>query len=161
MTDTFHPHRSREAFNTVVDRCVKIVQSLDQRVDHIAVRGASGIVVGSVVAYMTGKKLVVIRKPEEQPHCYSFISTGANTINVERTVWIDDFICSGGTFQAVIERLHGRPRWVILYTDGTTFLGMGPSIVGLVRSPYSDYLFENEPTADMAERFTWPRQPSS
>lgn len=157
MSDTFHPHRYSDVFNRVVDRCTKIVRSLDQQVDHIAVRGASGLVVGSVVAYLTGKKLVVIRKEGENPHCYQYVSTGDAPVNVERTVWIDDFISGGGTFEAVIANLHGRPRWVILYSEGSTFMGMGALQVGLARSPYSDYLYENEPTPDMHGRFAWPK----
>jgi len=160
----FHPHHSRETYETVVERCVNIVKYLGDKIDHIAVRGASGLVVGSVVAYKTGKMLAVIRKDGEDVHCHSWMSSGT-TPDPKRTVWIDDFISGGTTFEAVIKRLGGRPRFVILYYSSNRFMCVSPDYVGLKEDPYTQYLYHDEP-ALMAphpgsQRFEWPKPPSS
>lgn len=162
MSEEFHPHRNRESFTTVVDRCVNIVKFLDGKIDAIAVRGASGLVVGSVVSYQTGVPLAIIRKEGENPHCYDAISVDPNVLlKPERVVWLDDFISGGSTFEAVIARLHGRPRWVILYYTYNRFMCVREREVGLAPTPYCQYLYENEPTPDMHERFAWPKPQSS
>ena len=150
----FHPHHNQQKFNEVVNRCKHALALIPEEYDTIAVRGASGTVVGSVLAYLTGKKLAVIRKDGENPHCYAGVSC-ADVPNPSRTVWLDDFIGGGGTYAAVIKALRGRPRWVILYYTGTRFACVSPLQAGLVSHTQSDYLFVDAPNGDTEERFMW------
>ncbi len=62
--------------------------------DCIAVRGSSGLSIGSVVAYVLGKNLALIRKDLESSHTSRKVETPDS---VSRFVIVDDFTSSGET----------------------------------------------------------------
>lgn len=91
-----------------VNRAVSKLSKRLNEFDSIAVRGTSGLLVGSPVAMMLGKPLIVVRKPGESSH---------SSLDVEhigpvgmRVLFLDDFISSGDTKDAVIEAVEGNHR---------------------------------------------------
>ena len=98
----------------IVDRTVKDLRKEADHFDYIAVRGCSGLVVGSPVALKLNKPLVIIRKPDEKHHSY-----GQTLINIRhsfgRYVFLDDFICSGATRDSVVVALNNRGEYVGAY----------------------------------------------
>lgn len=69
--------------------------------DAFVVRGISGIAFGSILAYIMGKRLVIVRKPDEDSHgqCVENWQAG------DRIIYLDDFICSGDTLREMHKAL--------------------------------------------------------
>jgi adenine/guanine phosphoribosyltransferase-like PRPP-binding protein len=81
-----------------------VKQASKKRFDAIAVRGVSGITIGSIVAYAMKKPLVVVRKPKDGSHgeCKAEgLPNGPCTYLV-----IDDFISSGHTVASIVQEIH-------------------------------------------------------
>ena len=117
----YHPHaqtKDGSKFREAVAVCIKALEQIEGKYDIIAVRGASGTVIGSVVAYQLNKLLMVVRKNNERVHCYQVYSMYGEP-RPERTVFLDDFIERGGTYRAIIKALGAPPMWVMLYSDYT------------------------------------------
>ena len=75
----------------------------------IAVRGNSGVLVGSPVSLTLNKPLVVVRKPNEQHHGGSGIVNLVNIPDGTKGVFLDDFRSSGKTEAIVVRALaEGR-----------------------------------------------------
>ncbi len=120
--DSFHPHHTPDRFTATVKRCLDALDPFRDWFDAIAVRGASGMTVGSVVAWTMGKRLVVVRKPGENPHCYHGISGIISGIPSSRILFLDDFFATGETFEAIKTALGRTPGLVVLYAN-TPFQG--------------------------------------
>ncbi len=121
---TFHPFADHDRFAAIVDRCLKALEPIRDQFDIVVVRGASGITVGSVVAYLMGKQLTVVRKPGEASHVFHRFS---GELIPDRSVFLDDFMESGTTYEQVVVVLKAPPRFVMLYAN-TPFQGtVGPS----------------------------------
>lgn len=80
---------------------------IDLGADAIVGCGHSGIVLGGVVAYTTGVPLFAVRKRGEpcvagRDHDVSAVAPNGKA---KRWVWLDDFICSGGTFRHAVKML--------------------------------------------------------
>ena len=113
----FHPHAQAadgSKLKEAVDRCIFHLKGIKDDFDIIAVRGASGMVVGSIVAWEMGKRLMVIRKDNEHVHMFASYSMYGTPIP-HRTVFLDDFIESGRTYNSVVRILGEHPKWVMLY----------------------------------------------
>ena len=81
-----------------VDRAIMELTPHLGEFDSIAVRGVSGLIVGSPVALHLGKPLVVARKPSEIAHS-SGVSNDRNA--GRRYVILDDFVSSGATVSEI------------------------------------------------------------
>jgi orotate phosphoribosyltransferase-like protein len=74
--------------------------------DTIVVSGLSGTLVGPAVAYMLGKRLVVIRKPGDSAHTSRHPGLRSGEPNdIGRWIFLDDFISLGGTRNRVREEI--------------------------------------------------------
>ena len=74
------------------------------RFDGFVVRGASGLLVGPILAVRLGKALAVVRK-ERNPHDAGNIRLVLGSIG--RTwVFLDDFICGGNTLHQCVKHIQ-------------------------------------------------------
>jgi len=149
----FHPHRDPLIFRNVVEEAIKDLEPIKDEFDSIAVIGASGTVVGSVVAYLMRKNLVVVRKVGENPNCEQHVT--GNHWDVKRTVFLDDFVCGGNTLQRVIEVLRGRPAFAYMYYR-SPFFAVRAEVAGYMGIRL--HLFKDVPTTSMSGRFAYPAE---
>lgn len=83
--------------------------------DAIAVRGTSGLVAGSIIAFDLGKVLCVIRKVSEKSHAGGKVVEVLGELPDTFTyVIVDDLIGGGGTGRAIQEAMKN---------EGGTWLG--------------------------------------
>jgi len=73
--------------------------------EAIVVAGYSGVTIGSILAYRTGKSLCIVRKNTENCHS-SRIFEG--NIAFKRYVVVDDLMASGTTFRRIIRETMRR-----------------------------------------------------
>jgi len=112
----FHAHGNANKFHEAVERCLTAVTPILGDIEAIAVRGASGMTVGGVLAYIVKKPLIVIRKKGESVHVNS-VHTGNVPCERGKILWLDDFVASGHTYKAVIEALGEVPAYSLLYSQ--------------------------------------------
>lgn len=99
-------YRGLDDLGEAVDRTEKALREIADKFDFIAVRGCSGMLVGAPVALRLGKPIVVVRKPGENSHQWA--SSVVNEKHAHgRYVFVDDFIATGNTRDAVTEALDG------------------------------------------------------
>lgn len=153
----FHPHQSTETFEAAVKRSIAALKKIEAEFDTIVATGASGTTVASVVAYLMGKQLVIVRKPGENSHCYDPLSGDIKAL--ARTVWLDDFVSGGATYERIV-KLVGRPRWALLYYLGSHFQCVSSTHLGLVaveryalHDSTPNFLYMDRVTEDTDERF--------
>lgn len=94
--------------------CMRQIRSKKLEFDTIAVRGISGLAVGSILAYRLNVSLAVVRK-EASRHSERKLE-GWGTAN--RVLIVDDVIASGGTVHAIYEQFpQATIIGVLLYRD--------------------------------------------
>ena len=74
-------------------------------VTAVAVRGMSGVIVGSIVSHVFGLKLIVIRKPEEHSHASYKVEGITDDPNLKYII-IDDLVSSGTTVKTILQRVR-------------------------------------------------------
>jgi hypothetical protein len=103
----------------VVDRSVRQIRKAIKdghypKLDAIACRGISGIIVASAVSIRLGVQLIVVRKTLDESHAESLIEgeplTGEYTF-----ICMDDFVCSGDTIRETCRYLVGKHVGNYLY----------------------------------------------
>jgi orotate phosphoribosyltransferase-like protein len=75
------------------------------KIGTIAVRGVSGISIGSVVSYLTKIPLCVIRKEKEDKHSFYNVEYNDDLISSFNYCIIDDLIDSGNTIESIIAKM--------------------------------------------------------
>lgn len=86
--------------------------------DTIAVRGVSGITIGSVVAYLRKKGLAVVRKDLANNHSGNRVESPDD---VSKYVIVDDFVSSGETVYRIVaamKRAHPTSECIGIYLYG-------------------------------------------
>lgn len=95
---------SPENLSGFIDLTRKALEAVEGCFDSIVVRGVSGIIVGSPVAHMMGKPIVIVRKPGVSSHAHSLIS---NLRHVgKRYVIVDDFVSLGRTMTVIQDAIR-------------------------------------------------------
>ena len=100
---------------TTIKEAIKILKPHLKEFDAIAVRGNSGVIVGSVVAYLLKKPLIVVRKPKGLEdshasfHVESLIETGSYLI-------FDDQVAGGSTVRTIQKDI--KLAWPKLKSNG-------------------------------------------
>lgn len=105
--DTTHKGERRKTVKKAVESIKCHVERIRLKCDFIAVCGASGLSVGSIVAYELGIPCVIVRKTSEaaNSHCGGQMLTPAFVPHKDRTyIIVDDFI-AGGTTVKYIQRM--------------------------------------------------------
>lgn len=95
------PYLSGKMIFEVVGRIEKVFKHREYDFDTIAVRGNSGLLLGSVLAVRWDKDLIIVRK-EERSHSGDLVEGwGIN----QKILIVDDFIESGTTVDLIYESL--------------------------------------------------------
>ncbi len=103
-----------------IERATEIISDADisDQYDSIIVTGISGILVGSPVALLLNKPLVILRKDEDRHH------NGCIAINEvrmgKRCLWLDDFIACGHTERRVwdfLDERYAKMAYCYLYRE--------------------------------------------
>lgn len=107
-------HRTREGLRDAVSICMGALTLLpEDSYDTLYVTGQSGIVPGSVCAFLLNKRLAILRKVRERAH--GNMVERDSLIVEPRCVIIDDFICYGRTMARLLHRCPGPLVGVVLY----------------------------------------------
>lgn len=95
-----------EYFYTAVDkksRTVIVHEAISQlakvKFDGFICRGRSGLAIGSILAYLMNKELVIVNKKEVKSHDFGPITVGPRA-RLSKLIFVDDFISDGDTFKA-------------------------------------------------------------
>ena len=86
--------------NITIDLVLKEVEEKKYEFDAIAVRGTSGLLVGSIVAHLLGKEICIVRKNNEGSHSL-FNVEGPEGIEPKFLI-IDDCVDSGETIVHIL-----------------------------------------------------------
>ena len=78
---------------------------LDVDFDTIVCTGVSGVSAGSILAFLLDKRLLVIRKENDDSH-HGNRPSGWLSPNTSKVVIVDDFVCSGRTMKRIDEKLE-------------------------------------------------------
>ena len=87
----------------------------DLHFDTIVVRGVSGLVFGSMLALAMQKGVTVVRKPGESTHSNYGVEGLIPDTHLDRWLIVDDFISTGSTMRAIVERMDFAPGLVGIY----------------------------------------------
>lgn len=90
----------------------KVVQKIkDSKIEFssIAYRGNSGAAMAPIIAHLLKKHLIVVRKDRnEEPSHGTDVETGSTQLPTADYIIIDDFVATGATIRAIVERLHPK-----------------------------------------------------
>jgi adenine/guanine phosphoribosyltransferase-like PRPP-binding protein len=93
-----------EVRKQTIANTVKHLRAWSDYFDTIVVSGTSGLLIGPSVADKLDKKIIVVRKDNDNSHIGSnFIIEG--DISGKRYIIIDDVICSGNTVERMIKKV--------------------------------------------------------
>lgn len=90
-----------------VDFCLKQLENIEY--DGIVVTGVSGILIGSIVSFLTGKNLIVVRKSKDESH--SDFDIESSKAKYRKYVILDDQISSGRTIKKIFEKMENSSRF--------------------------------------------------
>ena len=123
------------AFSLAIDLCC---EQVDVDVDLIAAIDARGFILGSGIAYKTGKGIIPVRKINKLPYEvitekysleYGYDQIELHTDSIEsgqKIVLVDDVLATGGTTEAaikLIDRLGGHISAIIFLLELTDLKG--------------------------------------
>jgi len=103
--------------------------------DTIAVCGVSGLLLGPILAYEMGKRLVVVRKKDDSSHSCSMIEGYCG----DKYVIVDDLIASGATVNLIRQHL----------ASGLATNGSPPECVGFYGYYDTAYYLERKGKCDL------------
>lgn len=92
LTDVLNPANLPKTVGVLLEQIGKTFCL--SNVDSFVVRGVSGITMGSILSYLTGKTLVISRKGSEDSHARGRIE---NVSDAGNFVIVDDLISTGAT----------------------------------------------------------------
>jgi len=93
--------------------------------EAIAFRGMSGALLAPILAYKTGKTLLMVRKPKQEDapqHMDHSMYRVEGDRATKRYLILDDFMCSGNTIWSIVQEIRGwapdaRCIGVLFYAD--------------------------------------------
>jgi hypoxanthine phosphoribosyltransferase len=92
-----------------MDAMVQVVQ--ERQIETIIATGISGITIASVLSYLSGVSLCVVRKKlEDEPRHSGYILECNNDIG--RCMILDDFPDTGATIQNIFKELDLYQEWI-------------------------------------------------
>lgn len=98
-------YREMDTFNDLGVTVAQTIEDLrDVDFDSIAVTGVSGMSVGFPVAAQMGKRIAVLRKPNEQNHAGGEAWAGYAGLT-GRVIIVDDFVSGGETWNRLADAL--------------------------------------------------------
>ena len=95
----------KKAVHTLT-QLVKCIRGSGVEYDYIALRGSSGVSLATALAIALGKPIVIVRKPGESSHGTDVVfPEGPFLTDGRYYIIVDDFISTGATVAAIVERL--------------------------------------------------------
>jgi hypothetical protein len=94
---------SAEARRGMLRQFRKMVREVE--FDSIVVTGASGLLIGGLLAHLTKKGIIIVRKRNEGAHSSNRVE---GWIHSSKLVFVDDFIDTGATFKRVDKELTDK-----------------------------------------------------
>lgn len=111
----YDSHLGLSDLETTVRRTTERLRPHAGEFDSIAVQGTSGLLIGSPVALMLGKPLIIVREDAElQCHHSQDVENARNA--GERVLFLDDQISSGATLLDVKDKLSRYTRGHVVAT---------------------------------------------
>lgn len=98
----FGPALARKHRHEIVKQALKDLRPHRDEFDSVVYRGNSGAVIAPIIAYLMNKHLIVCRKNEQQHSSYMM----EGKLEIEKVLFIDDFIGQGNTLQEVVKKLQ-------------------------------------------------------
>ena len=117
LLDTVNPPVRDKTVNWIKEQIDSIIGP--KSFDTIAVRGLSGIGIGSIIAYIYKKDLCILRKTDDKSN---HSNLRLECLDVKKYIIIDDLVDSGDTCKEIIEgveeeHLNSECVKIILYSD--------------------------------------------
>jgi len=98
-----------ESQSKIIKKCVKVIRKSFKDIEYIAVTGLSGLIIGSPVAFLCNKRLIVIRKGTEESHA-DYDVEGIPNSGADKYIILDDFISSGNTINRIYNEINNPKR---------------------------------------------------
>lgn len=114
MLDGYHRYTNGKRLKGIVEKSARLLQESGLNFDTIAIQGASGFLVGSPLAMVLGKDLMIIKKPGEKTN-YRFGVMGAGSN--QKILLVDDCVDTGATLANMLNEIK-------LYCHNPTFRGL-------------------------------------
>lgn len=108
---------------STVKRSLKVLKEYQDQFDCIAVRGTSGLIMGSILSFVLKKPLIVVRKPKAQESTHASYEVECS-ITEGTYLIVDDIIGSGDTVRTIqtqIAKHHPEVK-----SNGCVFLYYSP-----------------------------------
>lgn len=93
----------------LIDCAYQKMKRIEDQFDFIAVRGISGVLLGSIMADRLNKKIAIVRKGGDDTHSHEKIECRPNCVDTKFAI-VDDFISSGTTVNTIIDAISGAYR---------------------------------------------------
>ncbi len=114
-------------------------------VNAIAVRGISGIVMGSIVAHVLNLKLIVVRKENEDSHASYQVEGLSSDL---KYVIIDDLVSSGRTVKTIMQDIKNSALGRYINIECAGILLYTSHAYNIAGSPVCYALCDNTTTED-------------
>lgn len=115
-----YPYLQGKNLKKIVQDSIDLLDHRKVRFDTVAVRGASGLLVGAPLAAATQSNVIIVRKDEERTHSDTKIENWGRN---QQILLVDDFIESGNTidqmYETIIEKCDSPKIVGILLYAGT------------------------------------------
>jgi hypoxanthine phosphoribosyltransferase len=116
---SYLPHPEPTKLREAVARIILALTPVETEFDAVLCTGLSGIVPSAIYCYMTGKRLVVLRRPNEGSHGQWLEGSVYDT----NYVIVDDFVATGDTLKRLLSISENfdnpRPKYLVLYGGNT------------------------------------------
>ena len=106
------PYLQHVLMNTgeVIAAATETLSHYDDEYDAIVCTGISGLLLGPMLAHLLGKRLAVVRKPEDKDN-HAVVRIESSMSRNDRWIFLDDLVASGGTIQRVLESMDVSPGY--------------------------------------------------
>ncbi len=104
LEDNLHPKFLKDT----AENCVKLLNKYYPNTDYIAVSGASGLIMGGVVSFLSGIPLIIVRKKYEECHSIRKVEFFDTPKDKCTFVILDDLISSGATIDYIVDMVINK-----------------------------------------------------
>ncbi len=111
LKEVFYPSRLKKSANTISRQVLKDNKQFNYCA--IACIGLSGVSMGTVVSYLTGIPLLVIRKPKENHHGTYDLEYSNYHVKPGNYCIVDDLIDSGTTINNIKEKINKEGNFTL------------------------------------------------
>lgn len=118
--DIFEPDRLVKRAREIAEYLAEWQIDTGERIEALAVRGSSGLGMGTPVSMLTGIPLIYVRKDGERNATHGTPIEGSAKRMLSTYMVFDDTIASGNTVKRIVEDIHERfptliPQGIFLF----------------------------------------------